>query len=147
MNSSQKSNKQDATKHEKVPQFLNKPAPQQNQGQKSKSRKSPVPRYGFEGMASIDKIDFNEFKNLNNKTTNVTNKKGGRTSEKNLVIPPYTIDGMNSNSLLKMNPYEKFQAKGIFCSGFEKQKKPSVNFSDAPEKQSIVMKHINAAKT
>ena len=104
INSSQKSNKQDASKNDKVPQFLNKPTPHQNVGQRQKKGKSPMPKYGFEGMASIDKIDFNEFKNIK-KTTNISKKKGNQTSEKNFVIPPYTIDGMNSNSMLKMNPY------------------------------------------
>lgn len=83
-------------------------------------------------MASIDKIEFNEFKNIK-KTTNAGRKKGIQTTEKNLVIPPYTIDGMNSNSMIKTNPYEKFEAKGIFCSGFEKQqKKAPVKISDDP---------------
>ena len=78
INSSQKSNKQDVSnKNEKVPQFLNKPMPQQNVGHKQKKGKSPVPKYGFEGMASIDKIDFNEFKNITKKATNEKKKKKG----------------------------------------------------------------------
>jgi hypothetical protein len=53
------------------------------------------------------------------------------------VIPPYTLgggsSGMNTNSVIKVNPYQKFEDKGIFCSGFDKYaKKSALKISDDP---------------
>jgi hypothetical protein len=70
---------------------------------------------GFESIDGIKKISFNEL-------GGGAKKKGN--SEKMGVIPPYTLKG-NSNSLLKMNPYQKFTDKGINISGFDKYAKKS----------------------
>lgn len=64
---------------------------------------------GFESIDGIKKIQFNELGGASKKNN----------SEKVGVIPPYTLKG-NSNSLLKMNPYQKFTDKGITISGFDK---------------------------
>jgi hypothetical protein len=92
-------------------------------------------------MMSINKIDFNE---LNGRQKKLGKRSRVQTSEKIGVIPPYTLaTNGNSNSLLKTNPYQKFEDKGIVCSGFDKYaSKSALKISDDPQKESIVMKHL-----
>lgn len=92
--------------------------------QKQSAANGPM---GFESMDRIQKIQFNELAGNNKKSR----------SEKVGVIPPYTLKG-NSNSLMKMNPYQKFADKGISINGFDKYAKKCLQASDDPTKDAIV---------
>ena len=90
---------------------------------------------GFESIDGIKKIQFHELGGAS--------KIKAQNSEKVGIIPPYTLKG-NSNSLLKMNPYQKFTDKDITISGFDKYASKA---SDDPQKDAIVQKHLAAASS